>query len=107
MRLAGLAFVLALMLTLLSSFVERIGPEVAAYGNLCGPHHNDLCYQPVLKSGYPIAYVFDAPGVSVERKLGVEDKLSAGAFVLDIAIYFVIFLLVFRVVAYRRDKRRP
>ncbi len=105
LRLAGLAIMSAITLTLLSLSVERVGPELAAYGNLCGPRHNDLCYKPVLKSGFPIAYLFDAPGVSVERKLGPEDKLSVGAFILDIAIYFVIFLLAFRVVLDRRAKR--
>lgn len=105
LRLAGLALAAAITLTLMSFSVERIGPEFTAYGNLCGPHHDDLCYKPVLKSGFPIAYLFDAPGVSVERKLGPEDKLLVTAFILDIAIYFVIFLLAFGIVSHRRAKR--
>lgn len=95
--LAGLSLMSAVTLTLLSFAVERSGPELAAYGNLCGPRHNDLCYKPVLKRGFPIAYLFDAPGVSVERKLGPEDKLLMSALILDIAVYFVILLLAFRV----------
>jgi hypothetical protein len=105
LRLAGLALVAAITLALLSFSVERIGPELAAYGNLCGPRHNDLCYKPVLKSGFPIAYLFDVPGVSVERQLGPEDKLLVGPLIFDIAIYFAICLLAFPVASHRRAKR--
>lgn len=104
-KLACLALVSAMTLTLMSSSVERLGPELAVYGNLCGPRQNDLCYKPVLKSGFPVAYLFDAPGVSIERQLGLEDKLSVGAFALNVALYSVLFLLAFRVVWYGQAKR--
>jgi hypothetical protein len=55
----------------------------------------DFCYKPVLKGGFPVAYLFDAPGISVERQLGFfEDNLSVGALVLDVAFYFAIVLLI-------------
>lgn len=98
--LAGLALMSAIMLTLLSVFVERKGPELAPYGNLCGPRHNDLCYEPQLKGGFPIAYLFDSPGTSVERNLGLEDKLVPSALFLDITLYFVIVLLAVRAVPF-------
>jgi hypothetical protein len=101
LRLASFALVSGIMLTLLSVSVERKGPELAPYGNLCGPRHDDLCYEPQLKGGFPIAYLFDSPGTSVERDLGLEDKLVLGALFLDIALYFVIVLLVVRVVSFR------
>jgi hypothetical protein len=91
----NVAFISAITLTLLSVHVERMGPELAVYGNLCSPSGSDFCYKLVLKGGFPLAYLFDAPGVSRERVLAFgEDKLSVGALALDIAIYFAIVVLV-------------
>ena len=88
-----LTLIAAITLALASVNVERIGPELAAYGNLCGPRTNDPCLEPVLKGGFPFAYLFDAPGISVERQLAfVEDQLHVGALILDIAIYFALVL---------------
>lgn len=103
--LAGLALMSAITLTLLSVSVERKGPELAPYGNLCGPSHNDLCYKPQLQGGFPIAYLFDSPGTSVEHNLGLEDKLVLEAFFLDIALYFVIVLLTVWIVPFLWAKR--
>jgi hypothetical protein len=98
--LAGLAFVLASTLALLSVNIERTGPELVQYGNLCGPANNDPCYRPVLKGGFPFAYLIDMPGVSVEGKLAfVEDTLYPGALVLDIIVYFTGILLSILVVS--------
>jgi hypothetical protein len=98
----GLALVTAITLAFLSVRVERAGPELVAYGNLCGPSAADPCYKPVLKGGYPAAYLFDAPGVSVERQLAFgEDELFVGALVLDIAIYFAITLFAMLFVSHR------
>ncbi|MEW6022142.1 MAG: hypothetical protein AB1807_08385 [Pseudomonadota bacterium] len=103
--LIGLALVAAILLAVLSVSIERIGPEPVEYGNMCGPGASDPCYKPALKGGFPVPYLFDAPGVSVERKLSFgEDKLSAGALMVDIAVYFVVILLATRVAA--RLRRR-
>ncbi len=92
--LVSLAFVLAVTCALLSVLVERTGPELVQYGDLCGPNHNDPCYQAALKGGFPFAYLFDAPGVSRERRLAFgEDTLRAKALVLDISVYFAVILL--------------
>jgi len=90
---AILALIAAFALTLASVNVQRVGPELAAYGNMCGPRADELCLEPVLKGGFPFAYLFDRPGISVERQLAfVEDQLHVGALILDIAIYFAIVL---------------
>lgn len=90
----GISLALATALALLSVRVEQVGPEVAEYGNLCGPNAASPCYKPVLKGGFPAAYLFDAPGISVERQLSFgEDRLFAGALMLDIVFYFAIVLL--------------
>ena len=107
--LVGLTLVLAITLAGLSVFVERAGPELAAYGNLCGPNGNSDCMEPVLKGGFPFAYLFDAPGVSVEHQLSFgEDDFSPGAFTLDVLAYLVIVGLGLRSVHLRiRRARRP
>lgn len=93
LRLVILALIAAFALTLVSVNVERVGPELAEYGNLCGPHTNEPCLEPVLKGGFPFAYLFDSPGISVERHLAfVEDQLFVGPLVLDMTIYFAIVL---------------
>jgi hypothetical protein len=44
--------------------------------------------------GFPLAYLFDAPGVSVEHQLSFgEDTLHPVALVLDIAIYWSTIML--------------
>lgn len=103
--LAGLALVSSMTLTGLSVHVERTGPELAQYGNLCGPGNDDPCYKPVLKGGFPVAYLVDMPGVSVERKLGFEDRLSITALILDIAIHAAMIFFVLRVIAHRSQGR--
>ena len=95
-----LALVLATALALLSVRIERIGPEQVVYGNVCGPTGNDFCYKPVLKGGFPAAYLFDAPGISVPDQLAfVEDKFHAGAFALNVALYVAVIVLGHRVVS--------
>lgn len=101
-----LSFLLAFTLTVGSFFLQRNGPELIEFGNLCGSLPNELCYEPVLKGGFPIAYVFDAPGISVPRQLGPEDSFSLGAFALDLAIYFFLGLVAIGGVSHRGSKRK-
>lgn len=54
----ALSLLFALALTLLSSIVERKGPALASYGNLCGPNSDQDCLEPVLNAGFPFAYLF-------------------------------------------------
>jgi hypothetical protein len=106
LTLTGIALISAIALALLSVYVERVGPELTAYGNLCGPAAADPCYKPVLKGGFPVAYLYDAPGVSVERQLSFgEDKLSLGALLIDIVIYLAIVLLAILLVSNYRSAR--
>lgn len=84
----------ALVLTLLSSSFERLGPELAQYGNLCGVSQSDPCTKPRLNGGLPLPYLFDAPDVSVEGKLSFgEDEFRAAPFVVDMAVYIAAVLL--------------
>jgi hypothetical protein len=109
LRRAGgrsLTLVLGTGLALLSVFIERTGPERVVYSNLCGPSHSELCYKPVLKGGFPFAYLYDRPGVSVEDQLGLpEDKLEPVPFVLDAMLYGALIALGRRAVLRRRQSR--
>lgn len=107
-RFMGIALIAALTITLLSVHIERIGPEQARYGNLCGPAFVDPCYKPAMKGGFPIAYLFDAPGVSRERQLAFgEDDLHMGALIANVALYFAIFMLIAWVRTRRRSAVEP
>ena len=90
----------ALTLALLSSMIENAGPELAQYGNLCGASSSEPCMKPVLNGGFPFAYLFDAPGVSVEGKLSFgEDHLRPAPFLFDVAAYVAVILLIVRGIA--------
>lgn len=103
----ALALIVAIALALTSSWIERVGPEQVQYGNLCGPTSSDPCYEPVLNVGFPVAYLFDAPGVSVERQLSFgEDNVHTDGLIFDIIIYFAVCLLAAGVVTARRARRR-
>ena len=104
LSLIAVAVISAIALALLSVYIERVGPELSQYGNLCGPGAADPCYKPALKGGFPFAYLVDAPGISVERQLGFgEDELLLGTLVLDIAIYLAIILFLMVAVSGRRS----
>lgn len=90
----------ALTLALMSSKIEHSGPELVQYGNLCGASSSEPCMKPVLNGGFPFAYLFDAPGVSVEGKLSFgEDHLQPVPFVSDVAVYLAVIVLIVRVTA--------
>ena len=92
--LISLALFAAITLTTLSIYVQRKGPEEVVYSNLCGPTMSELCYKKVLKGGFPVAYLFDAPGVSVEDQLAFfEDNFHGRAFLIDVASYFALILV--------------
>lgn len=95
LKLLGLALIAAVILAFLSVQIERTGPDLVQYGNLCGASTSDPCYKPALTGGFPVAYLYDAPGVSSERQLSfVEDKLHVGALAADVAAYFAILVLI-------------
>lgn len=99
---------LAIALSVISVFVQRTGPESAQYGNLCGPSSSDPCLEPVLKGGFPVAFLFDQPGVSVEHQLSIgEDTLHIDAFVANTILYFVgVMIFAYAMTLLRKGKSR-
>jgi hypothetical protein len=56
--------------------------------------------QSVASVRFPLAYLFDAPGVSVEGKLSFgEDHLRPAPFLFDVAVYVAVTLLIVRGIA--------
>ena len=98
----ALCAILAIVLATMSVAIERTGPEMRSYGNLCGPASNADCYKPAFKGGFPFAFLIDTPGISVEYQLAfIEDDFYPGAFCLDVAVYFSIAVLVMLAVSPR------
>lgn len=103
-----LILITAITLALVSMRIEQTGPELIEYGNLCGAAGNSPCYEPALKGGFPIAYLVDAPGISVQRKLSFgEDNLHAAALVANIAVYFAILMAILWAVKRRKPVADP
>ena len=101
-----MAAVAGLTLTCSSFAYQRRGPELVVVGNLCGPKADEFCYKPVLKGGFPLAYIYDAPGVSVEGKLSIgEDKFRGRGFLVDVLLYFAVAIAVITALT-RRTQRR-
>ncbi|HVR54970.1 MAG TPA: hypothetical protein VMS38_34945 [Pseudorhodoferax sp.] len=94
---AGLALAMAGTLALLSVHIERLGPEQASYGNLCGPSANKECLQAALGGGFPFAFLLDMPGISVQGQLHfIEDRFSPVAFLFDVVFYLAVLLALSR-----------
>ncbi|MFM2329128.1 MAG: hypothetical protein RLZZ494_1231 [Pseudomonadota bacterium] len=103
-----LALGVAVVLTAASSVVERIGPEQVSYSNLCGPTGSGECLEPVLAGGFPLAYLIDAPGISVEHQLSFgEDTIRPGPMLLNLCFYWAAGLLVLRWFRHRCPSTRP
>ena len=91
-----LAFLVAIAVTAYSSNIQRFGPELGVYGNLCGPSGNELCYEPILNGGLPIPYFFDNPGISVRGTLDFfEDEFRVLPFLIDVILIGAILSAVF------------
>ena len=96
---------LALALASLSVIYERPTDEVAVAGNVCGPSTNEPCVERRLGAGFPLAYLYDRPSISVPGAIHVvEDEFRALPFALNILIYFSILLLTFRIIEVRRGR---
>ena len=93
----------ALVLTCASFWYQRRGPELVVTGNLCGPNTDQFCYEPAFKGGFPLAYIYDSPGISVYGKIAlVEDRFLRGRFLIDVLAYFLVLMIAGRLYDARR-----
>ena len=107
MRRGGLTLLAALVLTLITSYVERVGPAPAGWRDeLCSPFPLHPCAEGVLQGGWPFAYLLDKPGISVMAQLGlIEDRFEPRAFWLDVLAFWMALSALGWFAASRR--RRP
>jgi hypothetical protein len=99
------AAVAAVVLTWASIFIERHGPQFIILRETCGANGKDYCFDPVLKGGFPRAYLFDTPITPGTLRLS-EDSFRRGAFWLDVLLYFATLVLGREAVARFRARRR-
>ena len=102
---AGALLGLAILVTLLSSQVQRAGPERAIYNHEC-VQGGRPCLEPRVAGGFPLQYWFDTPGVSVPHQLGLgEDEVRLIPFAADV-VFFGLFLVVARFLWKRLQRGR-
>jgi hypothetical protein len=87
---------IAIVITLATFAIQRHGPEIGTYGNVCGSTGDQPCTHILLNAGYPLGYVFDNPSVSVRDKLMpiIEDEFRIIPFILDTIFYAVALSLL-------------
>ena len=108
LRLALFGLIVAVVLAAASVGVQRHGPETGVFGNLCGPDGSEPCVRPLLNGGFPIGFLYDSPGVSVEDRLGLgEDRLRPLPFLGDVVFYFGLLAISWRIGQARRHNRIP
>ena len=78
--------------TLLSSQVQRAGPERAVYNHECEVGGRP-CLEPRLAGGFPLQYWFDTPGVSVQHQLSLgEDVVRPLPLAGNVLFYLLVFV---------------
>ena len=96
---AGLPVFGGLALAVASGWHGRVGPAPRAWDQeLCSYSPPRSCRDGVLQSGWPLAYLVDARGVSRVGRLAIgEDHFHPWAFAVDAAVAgALIWLLLFR-----------
>jgi hypothetical protein len=92
---------IAIALTLISGLYQQQNVMVQNAVDRCP--NAQPCAIAVLGAGFPLPFLVDKLGVSVEGKLAIgEDEFRGGAFVGDVVIYWGLGLLVSRFVAAKK-----
>lgn len=107
---------IATLLGVILCFVLAAGSVVvhrqvtAVVGNVCEPttgNSNGYCFGPVPAGGWPFAFLYDNPGVSVRGSLDFpEDDLRPGWYLADVAAFGALLSLI-AVAVHVRRRRRP
>lgn len=91
--------ILALLLTIGSiAIVQRDHKEVAIYGTE-GELHENVRPRPV--GGWPAPFLADSTATSVPFQLGIEDDVRFGPFVANLAFWFLLISVAFRLLRRR------
>lgn len=101
-------FMLAFAFALASAAIQRLGPDHGIYCALGKSieGYDIYCPKPKLNGGWPAAFLFDRPGISVEGKLfPVEDDFRWAPFAADVAFYLLLLLGLGRTISWWRRTR--
>ena len=99
------ALVIVVLLSAASVGIQRQGPEVGVFSNLCGPNRNEACQHPLMNGGFPVGFFYDRPGIPVEDRLGLEDQFRLLPFLGDMVFYFGLLSISWRFGQARRRMR--
>ncbi len=104
---SALLGIAALVLALASSHIARNGPDHGIYCAIGKVNGIDVyCPEPKRNGGWPAPYLFDSPGISIERQISFfEDDFRPGPFWANVAFYLLLLLGLQRVVARLRHRR--
>ena len=86
------SFTAAVLVVIAGGFVPRPTGAVAVYNHECRTPGGGRCVEPQEATGWPFAWVFDTPGVSVEHRVFLfEDTVRPGPFALNVAVVWAAF----------------
>jgi hypothetical protein len=107
-RTAALLLLAAIALTCASAAYQRVGARRMVEGEAwCATPAP--CPIRALGAGLPLPFLVDNPQVSVPYAIGLfEDDFRAGAFLIDVLVWFALALLALRMIRKQTRKRlRP
>ena len=97
----------AVLLAAGSCSIQRFGPDHAVYCALgkSAEGHDIWCPEPVLNGGWPAPFVFDRPGISVERELAFpDDDFRLWPFIANAAFYMLLLLALGKLATHLRRR---
>ncbi|MBL8076809.1 MAG: hypothetical protein JNM55_02520 [Anaerolineales bacterium] len=99
---------IGIAITLASLAYQKMGPETASYGNAGCEEQPNSCIDgqmmgDVLGAGFPLQYVLDNPGVSVQYSIGLEDNFKFSRFLLDSLFYSI---LIYESIKFARNYKQ-
>ena len=88
----------SLLLTLVSSYYTTYKSVTTSGEGYCG--EASPCEVKVIAGGFPVQYLYDTIGVSVEGVLSFEDTLKENLFLVDFSFYFILLSLLAYILFY-------
>lgn len=92
---AARIILVGLILALASALCVDQSNILGEYGNLCGPESDQPCLLPREAAGYPIFYLIDKPGISVEHAVSfAEDEFRISRFITNVLFWSLMVLFL-------------
>ena len=86
--------IVSLLFVIATVFIQR--SYIAIVGNVCektNENPNGYCYDKLPMKGFPIVYIKDKPGVSVQGSIGFEDVII-WRFIIGFTANWIVFFLI-------------